>query len=163
MRPGLRLGRIGPLTINLHYTWIFAAILVLWWVALQWLPENFPSWAPNFYWLVAVAVVLLYVVCVVLHEVVHAAVARTAPHHVTLFPFGAAAPFQVHDMTLVRAITAALAAPVFNLVLGARFGARRRSAEEPGQFACLAGGCTGTVGVDKHLGGVDKSDSGHSV
>jgi Zn-dependent protease len=118
MRPGLRLGRIGPLTINLHYTWIFAAILVLWWVALQWLPENFPSWAPNFYWLVAVAVVLLYVVCVILHEAVHAVIARTAPHHVTLFPFGVATPFQIHDMTLVRAITAALAAPLFNLILG---------------------------------------------
>ena len=115
MRPGLRLGRIGPLTINLHYTWIFAAILVLWWVALQWLPENFPSWAPNFYWLVAVAVILLYVLCVILHEAVHTAVARTAPHHVTLFPFGAATPFQVHDMTLVRAIVAALAAPLLTL------------------------------------------------
>jgi Zn-dependent protease len=107
------------LTINLHYTWIFAAILVLWWVALLWLPENFPTWASNFYWLAAVAVVLLYAVCVILHELVHAIVARTPPHHVTLFPFGGATPFQAQDMTLVRAIMAALAAPVFNLVLGA--------------------------------------------
>lgn len=118
MRPGLRLGRIGPLTINLHYTWIFATILVLWWVALLWLPENFPSWASNFYWLAAVAVVLLYVVCVIAHEFVHEAVARTGPHHVTLFPFGGAAPFKMQDMTLMRAILAALAAPAFNLVLG---------------------------------------------
>src|SRR5690349_16238045 len=109
MRSGLRLGRIGPLTIVLNYTWIFAAILILWWVALLWLPTNFPNWSSNLYWLAAVAVLLLYVLSVIAHELVHAAVARTGTHHVNLFPFGAAVPFRLQDVEAVRALVAAVA------------------------------------------------------
>jgi hypothetical protein len=102
MQSGLRLGRIGPLIISLNYTWIFAAILTLWWVALLWLPENFPSWSPNLYWLAAVVVLLLYVLSVIAHELVHAMIARTGPHHVNLFPFGAAVPFRLQNVEAGR-------------------------------------------------------------
>ncbi len=104
--------------ISLNYTWIFAAILTLWWVALLWLPENFPSWSPNLYWLAAVVVLLLYVLSVIAHELVHATIARTGPHHVNLFPFGAAVPFRLQDVEAGRALAAAVAAPLFSIVFG---------------------------------------------
>lgn len=118
MQASLRVGRLGALTIFINYTWIFASVLVLWWVALLWLPENFPSWTTNYYWLSAVAVLVLYFLSVVLHESVHSAFAKTQARSVNLFPFGGAVPFRLQDVAPLRAIFAALAAPVFNLILG---------------------------------------------
>src|SRR4051794_26376194 len=93
-----KIGKVGPLTVYLSYTWIFAAVLIIWWVALLRLPEEYPLWARGFYWLAAVAVVLLSIVSVVLHELVHSAVARGGPRNVNLFPFGAAVPFRLRDI-----------------------------------------------------------------
>ncbi|MEO8287043.1 MAG: hypothetical protein ABI670_11485 [Chloroflexota bacterium] len=118
MQTALRAVRLGGLTIYVNYTWIFASVLILWWVALLWLPENFPTWGTNLYWLFASAVLVLYFFCVVLHEAVHSAVGRRGPRSANLYPFGAAVPFRPGDLGPARAILAALAAPLFNLILG---------------------------------------------
>jgi Zn-dependent protease len=113
----LRLGRVGPLNIYLNYTWLLATVLALWWVALLWLPDNFPGWAGIFYWLVALAVIALYLLSVIAHEFVHSAVSRDGSRTINLFPFGAAVPFKLQSAQPGRAIAAAVAAPMFNLVL----------------------------------------------
>ncbi len=118
MQSALRIGRFGSLTIYLNYTWLLAAILGLWWVALLWLPDNFPGWTSLHYWLTAVVVMLLFLVTVILHEAVHSAVARAGRRGVNLFPFGAAAPFNQQRTEPGRIILAALAGIVFNLALG---------------------------------------------
>lgn len=118
MQGTLRIGRLGGLAIYLNYTWIFASVLVLWWVALLWLPENFPIWGTTFYWLVAVAVLLLYSLSVIAHEMVHSAFSGIKERVANLFPFGAAVPFRLQDVSPFRGLLAALAAPIFNLVLG---------------------------------------------
>ena len=112
------MGRLGGLTFYLNYTWIFASVLALWWVALLWLPENFPAWSTSSYWLVAVTVLILYLACIIVHEVVHSALARTGPRSVNLFPFGAAVPFKMSGLNPMRIMLAALGAPAFNLLLG---------------------------------------------
>ena len=118
MQAALRIGRLGGLTIYINYTWIFASVLLLWWVALLWLPDNFPTWSTGQYWLFAVAVLLLYFCSVIAHELVHSLVSRRTERSVNLFPFGAAVPFRLRDVGPMRAIAAALAGPLFNLVLG---------------------------------------------
>ncbi|HEX8222035.1 MAG TPA: site-2 protease family protein [Chloroflexia bacterium] len=114
----LRLGTIGPLNVRLHYTWLLAAVLGLWWLALLWLPDNYPGWPGAFYWLVSAAVLALFFLSVVAHELVHSATARSGRRTVFLFPFGAAQPFRLQEMEPARAVTSSLAGPVFNLVLG---------------------------------------------
>lgn len=114
----LRLGNIGPLNIRLHYTWLLAAVLGLWWLALLWLPDNYPGWSGTFYWLVSVAVLVLFFLSVVAHELVHSATARNGRRTVFLFPFGAAQPFRLQEMEPARAVMSSVAGPVFNLVLG---------------------------------------------
>ena len=61
---------------------------------------------------------VLFFASVILHELVHNAVSRVGPRTVVLYPFGGAAPFRLRDLSPGRALLAALAAPVFNLVLG---------------------------------------------
>lgn len=114
----LRLGNVGPLNVRLHYTWLLAAVLGLWWLALLWLPDNYPTWPGVFYWLIAVAVLVLFFLSVVAHELAHTALARSGRRTVFLFPFGAAQPFRLQEIEPARAVFASLAGPVFNLVLG---------------------------------------------
>ncbi len=110
--------RIGPLNIQLHYTWLLMAVLGLWWLALLWLPDNFPDWPGALYWLVAGAVILLFFLSVVAHELVHSTVSRTGTRNITLFPFGAVMPYRLSDLAPERALSSAIAGPVFNLALG---------------------------------------------
>jgi|GEM_PF-5745710 len=118
MQSSLRIGRLGPLVIHLHYTWLLATVLILWGVALIWLPENYPGQQGLYYWLVAIGAVLLFLVSVILHELAHANVARTGPRNVNLFPFGAATPFKQQSLEPGRALISALVGPLFSLVLG---------------------------------------------
>ncbi|MEO8287513.1 MAG: hypothetical protein ABI670_13890 [Chloroflexota bacterium] len=121
MQSSLRIGRIGPLTINLNYTWLLAATLILWWIGLLWLPENFPDRSSLFYWSVAIAVLLLFFGSVILHELIHSAVGRTGNRSVNLFPFGSGMPFGVQTLEPAQGLLTALAAPVANLLLGILF------------------------------------------
>jgi Zn-dependent protease len=118
MQSALRVGRVGPLNLYLNYTWIFAALLILWWAALLWLPDNFPGRTTIFYWLIAVIVLLGFLISVILHELVHSAIARSGPRNANLFPFGAAVPFRPGHTSPGRIIAAALAGIIFNLALG---------------------------------------------
>jgi Zn-dependent protease len=118
MQSSVGIGRIGSLNIFLHYTWLLVFILGLWWLALLWLPDTYPRWPGWAYWLVALAVLILYFVSTIVHELIHSAVARTGPRTVILYPFGAATPFRMSQVAPGRAVFAALAAPLFNLVLG---------------------------------------------
>jgi len=114
----LRLGRIGPLNISLHYTWLLLATIELWWVGLLWLPSNFPDNGSLFYWSITVGVLLLYFLSVIVHELIHSRAAGTGRRYAALFPFGAALPFGTQRTEAGRAIIAALAAPSFNIIVG---------------------------------------------
>lgn len=118
MQYALRLGRLGSLTIYLNYTWLFAVVLGLWWLALLWLPNHLPGWRGGWYWLTAVLVLVLYFFTLIAHEMIHSAVGRTGPRNAILYPIGAAQPFRLDRIEPGRGVIAAVAAPLFNLVLG---------------------------------------------
>ncbi|MBF6613439.1 MAG: hypothetical protein IVW55_09965 [Chloroflexi bacterium] len=147
MQSSLRIGRFGSLTIYLNYTWLLAVILGLWWVALLWLPDNFPGWSSLHYWLTAVAVMLLFLVTVILHEAVHSAVARAGRRSVNLFPFGAAAPFNQLRTEPGRVILAALAGIAFNLLLGGALLFAANSIEGTGGVAGSIRGLLAPLGL----------------
>lgn len=134
MQSALRMGRFGPLTIHLSYTWLFAAVLILWWTALIWLPDQFPLWESRLNWLTAVIVLALFIGSVVAHELVHTALARTGPRQANLFPFGAAVPFRTGQVEPSRVVLAAIGGLLFNLVLG-------------GALLWLGGGISDTEGL----------------
>jgi len=121
MQSALRIGRIGPLNIHLNYTWLIATVIAIWWIALLWVPDNFPTWPGQYYWLVAIAALLLFLASVILHELVHAVFAGTTDRAVNLFPIGAAVPFGFQQLEPGKALRAAIAGPVFSLLLGVLF------------------------------------------
>lgn len=118
MQSALRFGRIGPLTVNLNYTWLLAATLMLWWLSLLWLPDNFPDKTSLFYWIAAIAVLIFFFASVIVHELVHNVVAGTGRRNVNLFPFGAGMPFGALRPEAGRALVSSLAGPIFSVALG---------------------------------------------
>lgn len=118
MQYALRFGRFGSLTVYLNYTWLFAIVLGLWWLALLWLPDHLPGWRGAWYWCAAVLVLVLYFFSVLAHEAIHSAIARTGPRNAVLYPTGAAQPFRLDRVEPGRAFMSSVAAPLFSLVFG---------------------------------------------
>lgn len=118
MQSALRIGRIGPLTIYLNYSWLIAVVLGLWWTALLWLPDHFPNWSGIAYWLAAIVTMALFLCSVILHELAHSAIAKDGPRTINLYPFGATMPFRMQNVEPGRAIAAAAVGPVLSLAIG---------------------------------------------
>ncbi len=118
MRSSLLIGRFGPLSVSLNYTWLFISVLGLWGLALVWLPDNFPQWSSGLYWLVAIAVMGLFLLSLILRELVRAAIAGFDRRGITLYPFGAATPYRLDEIGTGRALVSMVVAPLFNLVAG---------------------------------------------
>ncbi|HET9494241.1 MAG TPA: hypothetical protein VFR15_08430 [Chloroflexia bacterium] len=118
MQSSVGIGRIGPLNVFVHYTWLIVFVLGLWWLALLWLPDTYPRWSGWAYWLAALAVLLLYFAFTLLHEAVHSLVGRSGQRTIMLYAFGAASPFRLRQIAPGRAAVTALSAPLINLVLG---------------------------------------------
>jgi Zn-dependent protease len=112
------LGRFGPLTIRLNYSWLPGALLVLWWCGLIWLPAQYPDWSGVYYWIVAAVAILVYLISAVVHELAHTVVAGLGRHPIQLYPFGAAQPFRARPVEPGRLFLAALAGIAVNLALG---------------------------------------------
>jgi Zn-dependent protease/CBS domain-containing protein len=91
MESSFRIGRVGPIEIGIHYTWLFAFALVTWSLASGFFPSNYPGWGTATYWLVGLLAALALFACVLVHELSHSFVALArgqGVHGITLFIFG---------------------------------------------------------------------------
>src|SRR5215212_2788433 len=91
MENSFRLGRIAGIELRIHYTWLLALGFITWSLAGGIFPADYPRWSQQTYWIVAVIATLLLFLCVLLHELSHAVVARArgmSVSGITLFIFG---------------------------------------------------------------------------
>ena len=80
--------------IGIDISWIFIAILLSWTLAVGYFPFRYPDLSHNVYWLMGVLGMLGLFVCIVLHELGHALVAKHYKlpiSQITLFIFGGVA------------------------------------------------------------------------
>lgn len=93
--PGsLRLGKLAGIDIYVHMSWFIILVLLTWSLAQSWFAQYFPDWSMMRYWVAAFISALLLFICVLIHELAHALVARTSGQTVkdiTLFIFGGVA------------------------------------------------------------------------
>ncbi len=126
MKASFRLGRIAGIEIGVHYTWLFAFVLISWTLADGFFPRSFPGWDLPVYWLTGVLSALLLFSSVLVHEMAHSLVAlnRGLPvQGITLFIFGGVSSLGGEPKAARDEFLIAVVGPVTSLVLSAVFGA----------------------------------------
>ena len=106
--------------IGIDITWIFIAILLSWTLAVGYFPFRYPDLSHNVYWLMGVLGMLGLFVCIVLHELGHALVAKHYKlpiSQITLFIFGGVAEIKREPSRPKVEFLMAIAGPLVSLAL----------------------------------------------
>lgn len=124
----LELGRIAGIPIHLDTSWFLILTLLSWSLARGYFPAELPALSSTAYGLLGVTSAVLLFVCVVLHELSHALVARRygiPVARIVLFIFGGVAHITGSPGRPLREFLMALAGPVASLALAAACGGGR--------------------------------------
>lgn len=120
MRASLSLGRWFGIPVGLHYSWFVVAWLITLSLTSQFAALN-RTWSAGTVWALALVTAALFFICIVLHELAHASVARRSGiqvHGITLFALGGIAQIEKEATTPAREFWIAIAGPVASLAIG---------------------------------------------
>lgn len=124
MKASFRIARIAGIDIGVHYTWLFAFVLIAWSLARGFFPDIYPGWVPRTYWIAGVIAAILLFVSVLLHELAHSLVARRFGYPVesiTLFIFGGVSQIRGEADKPRHEFLIAAVGPISSLVLALIF------------------------------------------
>lgn len=122
MKASFRLGRIAGLEVGIHYTWIFAFVLITWTLAEGFFPEAYAGWARATYWITAATAAILLFGSVLLHELAHSLVARRRGlpvEGITLFIFGGVSSLAGESRSAWEEFAIAIVGPLTSIVVAA--------------------------------------------
>lgn len=120
MRASIRLGRWFGVPVGLHYSWFVIALLIALSLTSQFAAVN-RSWSEATIWALALVTAALFFVCIVLHELAHASVARLSGvpvRGITLFALGGMAQIEKEVETPAREFWMAIAGPAASFAIG---------------------------------------------
>src|SRR5215831_8260104 len=143
MQGSLRLGRIAGIDIRIHYTWLFAFLLITWSLASGFFPTSNPGLGATTYWGIgAISSVLLFV-SVLAHELSHSLVARARGlkvDSITLLIFGGISTITSDPSRAVDEFLVAVVGPLTSLVLAGLFWAlETASGSDGGALGAILG------------------------
>src|SRR5438876_3831545 len=124
MQGGLRLGTLAGIEIRIHYTWLFAFVLIAWSLAQGYFPISNAGLGAGTYWILGVVSALLLFGSVLVHELGHSLLAGARGLHVdsiTLFIFGGVSSITKEASTARDEFLIAVIGPVTSLVLAGLF------------------------------------------
>jgi Zn-dependent protease len=124
MHSSLSIGRVAGIRIGIHYTWLFAFVLIAWSLAASYYPDAMPGLGTTTYWLIGIISALLLFASVLAHELTHSLVARwrgLSVDSITLFIFGGVSNLTTEPSTARNEFLVAVVGPVSSLVLAAVF------------------------------------------
>jgi Zn-dependent protease len=116
--------RLLGIPIRIDASWLVILALLTWTLALQFQPE-LPGTPVLPLWILALLTALGFFLCILLHELGHAVVARKAHiplNGITLFVFGGVAEMEGEPATPLREFLMAIAGPLVTVVLIMIFG-----------------------------------------
>jgi Zn-dependent protease/predicted transcriptional regulator len=121
MEAQIKLGRIFGVQVGLHYSWLIIALLVTLSLVGQFSAVN-PSWGPGVIWTTAIITSLMFFSSLLLHELSHAAVARSQGlpvRSITLFALGGVAQIEKEAENAKTEFWMAIVGPIISIVIGA--------------------------------------------
>ncbi|MGC2596251.1 MAG: site-2 protease family protein [Rhabdochlamydiaceae bacterium] len=113
---------IFGIKIGIEFSWLFIAILLSWTLAAGYFPYYYPQLSLGTYWVMGVVGMLGLFICVILHELGHAMVAKHYKlpiSQITLFIFGGVAEIKKEPKTPKVEFLMAIAGPIVSVVLSA--------------------------------------------
>jgi Zn-dependent protease len=119
-RASLRLGRVGPIEVNVNVTWLAVFALLIYWLRVGYIAETAPHLAGVTAWLVSVMGAVVLFVSVLAHELSHSLVALRnglSIRKITLFIFGGVAHMDSEPRSPGVEFRMAIAGPVASLVI----------------------------------------------
>jgi Zn-dependent protease/predicted transcriptional regulator len=120
MKASISLGRWFGVPVGLHYSWFIVAWLISLSLASQFAAMN-PNWSPGVVWGLAIITALLFFVCIVLHELAHASVAKVSGipvQGITLFALGGIAQIEKDAASPAKEFWMAIAGPIASIAIG---------------------------------------------
>jgi Zn-dependent protease len=120
MRATISLGRWFGVPVGLHYSWFVIAWLITLSLTSQFAALD-RAWSQQTTWLLALVTAVLFFVCIVLHELAHASVARFSGipvRGITLFALGGIAQIEKEAATPAKEFWMAIAGPVVSFAIG---------------------------------------------
>ncbi len=120
MKASITLGRWFGVPVGLHYSWFVIAWLIALSLVTQFAAIN-PRWPAAMVWALALVTAALFFVCIVLHELAHASVARASGipvRGITLFALGGIAQIEKDAASPAKEFWMAIAGPGASFGLG---------------------------------------------
>jgi Zn-dependent protease/predicted transcriptional regulator len=124
LNKGFRVFRLFDIDIVVHWSWILIFLLLTWSLATGIFPAWHPYWNQTLLWSTALAAVLLFFGCLLLHELAHSLVARKRHipvHRIVLFLFGGVSNIEREPSSPGAEFAMAIVGPLTSLALGVIF------------------------------------------
>jgi Zn-dependent protease/CBS domain-containing protein len=121
----LRIGRIGPIEIYIHVTWLVIFGLLVYWLKTGYIAESAPDLRATTGWVIAVASAVLLFASVLAHELSHSFVGLRYGlpiRKITLFIFGGVAHMEEEPKRPGVEFRMALAGPLASIVIATAAG-----------------------------------------
>src|SRR5579859_6465258 len=142
MRSSLQLGQLAGIKVGIHYTWVFAFVLIAWSLATGYFPTVVTSAGAATYWTLGVVAALLLFVSVLVHELSHSLVARSRGlkvDSITLFIFGGVSNLTSEATTPGDEFFVAVVGPVSSIILAGIFWAVSQTLPSASPAGALVG------------------------
>jgi Zn-dependent protease/CBS domain-containing protein len=120
MASSLRLGKLFGIDISVHISWFIVLVFLTWSLASRWFPQFLTGLPTSTYWIIGFISALLLFVCVLIHELAHALVARAhglTVRGITLFLFGGIAQIDQEMKRPGVEFQVAIAGPIASFLL----------------------------------------------
>jgi Zn-dependent protease/predicted transcriptional regulator len=120
----LRLGKLAGIDIRVHYTWLFAFVLIAWSLAQGYFPTTETGLGAGTYWILGLISALLLFGSVLIHELGHSLVAGARGlrvESITLFIFGGVSSITSEASNARDEFLVAVVGPLTSLALAGLF------------------------------------------
>lgn len=127
-KASLRLGKIGPIEVNVNITWLAIFALLVYWLRFRYIAEVAPDAGGVMGWVLSLVGALLLFVSVLAHELSHSFVALRnglSIRKITLFIFGGVAHMESEPQSPKVEFRMAIAGPLASLAIAAVCGVAR--------------------------------------
>lgn len=142
MQSSLRLGGLADIQIGVHYTWVFAVVLIAWSLAVGYFPGVVPGVGAGTYWALGIIAALLLFASVLVHELSHSLVARSrglTVDSITLFIFGGVSNLSTEATSAGDEFLVAIVGPISSFVLAGVFWLLGQTLPSTGPLGAVVG------------------------